>query len=277
MIDRLQEQVESQLGQGLVEDALAAVHQALEQSGDINTSAAILEIRGTIYYEIDDLQQALHDFNQALAQLEQGNEDHELAGRIHSALGATHHALEQPPEAAQHWQLAIRHFESNDPPLMIDVATTANNLGFLYKASGDLDSAENCYHRALKVLHEELGLYDEQTATVYCNLGSLYHQAGFYDQALEMHEVALTTRSKMLGRAHPDTAQSLNNMALTLAANGDHGRAKDHFEGALQSFSSLGGLHAEDFDAVRDNYSSFLRDLGEDELAGEIASRTAGE
>ena len=273
MIQNLQEEVESLLEQGQEDQALEAVDQAMERTDDAHTIAAILEIRGTVHYTADNLEAARDDFYQALEYLSHGEEDYELVGQIHSSLGATYHALEQFADAAQNWQLAIRHFENCDPPLLIDVATIANNLVFLYKSSGDLDSAENCFLRALQVLHAELGLYDEQTATVYCNLGSLYHQAGFHDQSHEMHEIALKTRSKMLGRAHPDTAQSLNNMALSLAASGDHESAKEHFESALKSFGSLGPEYAEDFDAVRDNYSSFLRDIGEAARADEIAAR----
>jgi len=270
----LQEQTEPLLEQGHAEAAIAILDQAFaDNEGDHRARAGILELRGTVHYELDFIEQALADFHQALEELSLGEQDYELSGSIHSSIGAAYHALGQLPETVHHWQLAAQFYESNDPPLLVDVATISNNLAFLYKNANDLDSAENCFLRALRLLHSELGQYDEQTATVYCNLGSLYHQAGFYDQAKEMHEVALTTRSKMLGRAHPDTAQSHNNMALALMASGEYDEARTHFEAALKSFGALGEAYAADFEAARDNYIELLHEVGDYELAEELESR----
>lgn len=274
IIRYLQEQIEPLVEQGQIDDALAILNQALaDNAEDAHCRAGILELRGAIYYEADQLEMALDDFQQAVAELSAGVDDFELAGSIHTSIGACHHALGQLPETVQNWQLATQYYESNDPPLLVDVATIANNLGFLYKGVNDLDSAENCFLRALKIMHGEFGQYDEQTATIYCNLGLLYHQAGFYDQSREMHEVALTTRSKMLGRAHPDTAQSHNNMGLTLMAAGEYEEAQGHFDAAMKSFAALGANYAEDFEAARDNYVELLREVGEYDKAEEIEAR----
>lgn len=272
----LQEQIEPLVEQERIGEAVAILDQALaDNSGDPRCRAGILELRGAMYYENDQFEMALDDFQQAAAELSNGVTDHELAGSIHTSLGACYHALDRLPETVHHWQLASQYYETNEPPLLVDVATIANNLGFLYKNAEDLDSAENCFLRALQIMHSEFGQYDEQTATIYCNLGLLYHQAGFHDQSREMHEVALTTRSKMLGRAHPDTAQSHNNMGLTLMAAGEYEEARGHFEAAMKSFAALGESYADDFEAARDNYIELLHEIGEYDLAEEVASRSA--
>lgn len=271
----LQEQIEPLVEQNQFEAAVAILNQALnDNSNDPRCRAGILELRGAMYYENDQLEMALDDFQQAAGELSAGVDDYELAGSIHTSLGACYHAMDQLPETVQNWQLATQYYESNDPPLLVDVATTANNLGFLYKGVNDLDSAENCFLRALKIMHSEFGQYDEQTATIYCNLGLLYHQAGFHDQSREMHEVALTTRSKMLGRAHPDTAQSHNNMALTLMAAGEYEEARGHFDAAMNSFAALGPAYTQDFEAARDNYVELLHEIGEYEKADEVEARS---
>ena len=270
----LQDKVEDLMEQDQAEAALAVLNKALEEhADDPRMRAAILDLRGTLYYNSDHYEYALNDFNQALTILEEETQDKILEGTIHSSIGATHYAIGKIPETVEQWELAMECYEANDPPMLIDVATIANNLGFLHKQNNDMDSAENCFLKALQILHSEVGQYDEQTATVFCNLGTLYHQAGFHDQALEMHETALNTRSKMLGRSHPDTAQSHNNMALTHMACGNYEEARTHFDQAFSSFAQLGVAYTEDFESVQHNYSELLHEMGEYEKAEEIEAR----
>jgi len=275
-IIELQEQAQPLVDQGQAEEALAIYNAALEsKAGNPHLRAAILELRGTLYYQFDHIDFAMQDFESALAALAEGVTDHQLAGSLHASLGAAHHALNNIPETVRQWQQAMDHYQKNDPPLYVDIATIANNLGFLYKRTGDMDSAENSFLRALQILHSELGKYDAFTATVFCNLGTLYQQAGFHDQAKEMHNTSLTIRSKMLGKAHPDTAQSHNNIALTLMADGNYDDARTHFEAALKSFGALGPAYEEDFQAVRANYIDLLHEVGEYELADELETKYA--
>ena len=176
-------------------------------------------------------------------------------------------------KAAEHWHQAIDFFERHDPPLMLDIAAMANNLGFLYKSAGDLDAAESNFLRALEIVHSQLGQEHEQTATVSSNLGALYQAAGFHEQSREMHMMALETRRNLLGEEHPDTAQSHNNLALALLSTGDRSWARRHFEKALAGFEALGPEYPDDLEAVASNYCDFLREEGETQLADLIAGR----
>jgi tetratricopeptide (TPR) repeat protein len=164
-------------------------------------------------------------------------------------------------------------FEKNDPPLLLDIAAMANNLGFIAKANGDLDAAESHFLRALEIVHSQLGQEHEQTATVSSNLGALYQAAGFFEQSREMHMIALETRRSILGEDHPDTAQSHNNLALALLKTGDRSWARRHLEKALTGYEALGAEYAPDLEAVASNYCDFLREEGETNLADVIARR----
>jgi tetratricopeptide (TPR) repeat protein len=188
-------------------------------------------------------------------------------------LGAADDGLGREEQAVSHWQQAIGFFERHDPPLLLDIAAIANNLGFIAKSAGDLETAESQFLRALEILHSQLGQDHEQTATVSSNLGALYQAAGFYEQAREMHMIALETRRKLLGEEHPDTAQSHNNLALALLETGDRSWARRHFEKALTGYESLGPEYAADLEAVASNYCGFLRGEGEVQLAELIAGR----
>jgi tetratricopeptide (TPR) repeat protein len=283
LIGILQERVESLRAAGDLDEALhaatAAVEKAQQKLGpnldSIDAFASTLEIRGDIHRELGNFEAAREDYRQAIDQLQDRPDQFALIGRLHAGLGAAYDGLERIDKAAEHWQTAIEFFEKHEPPLMLDIAAMANNLGFLFKAAGDLDAAETFFLRALEITHQQLGQEHEQTATVSSNLGALYQAAGFHEQSREMHMIALETRRNLLGEEHPDTAQSHNNLALALLNTGDRSWARRHFEKALADFEALGPEYAADLEAVASNYCNFLREEGESQLAELIAGRVS--
>ena len=281
LIGILQDRVESLRNAGNLEEALHAASAAVEKSQQklgtnlpsIDLFASTLEIRGDIYRELGDFEAAAEDYRQAIDQLQHRPDQFAFIGRLHAELGAAYDSMDRADKAAQHWQTAISFFERNDPPLLLDVATMANNLGFLYKSAGDFDAAESCFLRSLEILHSLFGQENGKTASVSSNLGALYQAAGFNEQSREMHMIALETRRNLFGEEHPDTAQSHNNLALALLNTGDRSWAASHFEKALAAFEALGPEYAEDLEAVASNYCEFLREEGETHLAEIIAGR----
>jgi tetratricopeptide (TPR) repeat protein len=260
-------------------EALDAANQTIEQilssSGmiEVVAYAAALEIRGDIARNTGDYETAVSDYREAIELLQEDTSQNPLIGRLHASLGAVLYNMGDIEATAEVWQAAVRFFENSDPPLMSDVATITNNLGFLYKSQGDFDTAENCFLRSLEILHSEYGEGNCHTADVFCNLGTLYFTAGFYDQSLKMHTSALDIRKQLFSNSHPDTAQSHNNLALTLYQSGEKSFARDHFMKALQAYEELGAECAEDLVAVCNNYCEFLLNEGEPELADEAAAR----
>ena len=257
--------------------ANAAVEKAQQSLGpnldSIDAFASTLEIRGDIHRELGNCELARDDYKQAIDQLEDRPDQFALIGRLYAGLGAAYDGIGREDKAGENWHRAIEFFEKHEPPLMLDIAAMANNLGFLYKNGGDLDAAETQFLRALEITHSQLGQEHEQTATVSSNLGALYQAAGFHEQSREMHMIALETRRNLLGEEHPDTAQSHNNLALALLNTGDRSWARRHFEKALAGFEALGPEYTEDLEAVASNYCDFLREEGEGQLAEVIAGR----
>ena len=281
LIGILQDRVESLRAAGDLDEALHAASAAVEKCqqslgpnlDSIDAFASTLEIRGDIHRELGNYALACDDYRQALDQLENRPDQFGQIGRLHAGLGAAYDGLGRQDKAGQHWHQAIDSFERHEPPLMLDIMAMANNLGFLYKAAGELDAAETQFLRALEIVHSQLGQEHEKTATVSSNLGALYQTAGFHEQSREMHMMALETRRKLLGEEHPDTAQSHNNLALALLSTGDRSWARRHFENALAGFEALGPEYHGDLEAVASNYCDFLREEGETQLADLIAGR----
>ncbi len=283
LINILRDRVQALRAEGDLDEALhaanAAVDKCLQKLGpnldSIDAFASTLEVRGDLYRELGNFEAAREDYRQAIDQLQDRPDRFGLIGRLHAGLGAAYDSVGREDKAGEHWLAAISFFERNEPPLMLDVAAMANNLGFLHKAAGNLDDAETHFLRALEILHSQLGQEHEQTATVSSNLGALYQAAGFHEQAREMHMIALGTRRNLLGEEHPDTAQSHNNLALSLLNTGDRSWARRHFEKALAGFEALGPEYAGDLEAVASNYCDFLREEGETQLAEVIAGRVS--
>jgi tetratricopeptide (TPR) repeat protein len=281
LIGILQDRVQSLRDAGDLNEALHAANAAVEKCqqslgpnlDSIDAFASTLEIRGDIHRELRNFDLAREDYRQAIDQLDGRPDRLGQIGRLHAGLGAAYDGLHREDKAGEQWHLAIEFFERIEPPLLLDIATIANNLGFLYKAAGDLDSAETQFLRALEISHSQLGQEHEQTATISSNLGALYQAAGYHEQAREMHMIALEARRTLLGEEHPDTAQSHNNLALALLNTGDRSWARRHFERALTNFESLGSEYFSDLEAVASNYCNFLREEGEVQLAEVIAGR----
>lgn len=281
LIGILQDRVEALRIAGNLDEALHAATAAVEKSqqtlgpnlDSIDAFASALEIRGDIHRQLGNFDLAREDYRQAIDQLQDRPDRFDQIGRLHAAQGAAYDGLDEEEKAVSHWQRAIEFFEKNEPPLLLDIAAMANNLGFIAKANGDLDTAESHFLRALEIVHSQLGQEHEQTATVSSNLGALYQAAGFYEQSREMHMIALETRRNLLGEEHPDTAQSHNNLALALLNTGDRSWARRHFEKALTGYEALGPEYAPDLEAVASNYCDFLREEGEANLADVIAGR----
>jgi len=232
-----------------------------------------LELRGDLLRELGHHEAARDDYRQAIDQLDSRPDRLDQIGRLHAGSGAAHDALGNTARAVDHWREAIHHFERHDPPLLLDVAALANNLGFLAKAANDIDAAETYFLKALEILHEHLGKDHEETAVVFNNLGALYLASKYYERAREMHMMALETRRKLFGEEHPDTAQSHNNLALAMLETGDRSWARQHFEKALAGFEALGAEYADDLEAVVFNYCEYLREEGESAEAERIAER----
>lgn len=281
LIGILQDRVESLRMAGNLKEALHASSAAVEKSqqalgpnlDSIDAFASALEIRGDIHRELGSFDLARDDYRQAIDQLDDRPDRFDQIGRLHAGLGAAYDSLDMTERAVSHWQKAIEFFEKHEPPLVLDIAAMANNLGFIAKASGDLGTAEANFLRALEIVHSHYGQEHEQTATVSSNLGALYQAGGYHEQSREMHMIALETRRNLLGEQHPDTAQSHNNLALALLNTGDRAWARRHFEKALTGYEALGGQYSADLDAVASNYCNFLREEGEAMLADVIAGR----
>lgn len=263
------------------EEALHAANAAVEKCEQllgpeleiIDAFVNSLEYRADLYLEMGMYVEMADDLKHAIDQLDNRPDRIGQVGRLYALLGTAYDGQQRPEKATEAWQHAVAFFEKHEPPMLMEVAAVTNNLGFMAKANGDLDAAEDYFLKSLELMHAEVGVKHEETASVSNNLGAVYLAAGYLDQAREMHMMALETRRELFGENHPDTAQSHNNLALALLQTGDRAWARRHFEKALAGFEHLGAAYSEDLEAVASNYCDFLRQEGDASLADLIAGR----
>jgi len=256
--------------------AVSTAQQVLDTDpATVDAYVGCLEMRIEVLMAMGSTEAAKDDCTEAIDLLQQRPDKLAEIGRLHASMGAAWDQEGNAEMAAEYWSKAIDYFERNDPPLLLDVAAMANNLGFLYRHAGELQEAETNFLRALEIAHSQLGSGHEKTATICSNLGALYLASGHDEQAREMHMMALNTRRDLFGDEHPDTAQSHNNLALAMVRTGERSWARRHFEKALEAYEALGLEYADDLDAVAENYCEFLRSEGEHHLADVISKRVS--
>jgi len=114
-----------------------------------------------------------------------------------------------------------------------NVATSLNNLAYLYDAQGLYSEAEPLYKQALKILRDMWGNTHPNVATSLNNLAEIYRSQGRYNEAESLYKQALELRKRLLGEAHPDVATTLNNLALLYKAQGRYDEAEPIYKQAL--------------------------------------------
>ena len=101
----------------------------------------------------------------------------------------------------------------------LDVATTWNKLGCLYKRSQRYDDALPCFETTLKIRGEALGPNHKQLAATLSNIAAIKYVQGNHNDAELLYNRALFIRESTPGTNTMDVAASLNNVAAVLVAS----------------------------------------------------------
>ena len=138
------------------------------------------------------------------------------------------------------YQIRLSVLGENHP----DVATSLNNIGFVYKSLGEYGKALDYYERSLKIRISVLGETHPDVATSLNNIGVVYKSFGEYGKALDYFERDLKISLAVLGENHHDVATSLNNIGVVYHSLGEYNKALDYYERDLKiSISVLGDNH----------------------------------
>ena len=114
-----------------------------------------------------------------------------------------------------------------------DVASSLNNLAYLYRSQGRYSEAEPLYIQALALKRQLLGEEHPDVATSLNNLAALYRSQGRYSEAEPLYIQALALKRQLLGEEHPDVVSSLNNLAALYDSQGRYSEAEPLYIQAL--------------------------------------------
>ena len=188
------------------------------------------------FLPIQDLQELIRRTEQ-----QRGVKDANLA-TLYSRLADIYKKRLDRGEAQDYLQeqdLAIEYYQKavalqTELGLEADLATSLNNLAYLYYFQGRYSEAEPLFQQALEMNKRVLDESHPSVATSLNNLAYLYHFQGRYSEAEPLFQQALEMNKQVLGESHPDVANSLNNLASFYESQGRYNEAELLFQQALQ-------------------------------------------
>lgn len=142
-------------------------------------------------------------------------------------------------------------------------AASLNNLGFVNKTRGDINSALNNYEKSLSI-YRSLGDKDHE-CIILLNIANLYYSMGEYLEAIEYFEDSLEAADK------PVDAKTLYALGSSYSKSNDHRRALEYLEKALAKATESGDkqMRASILKALTATYLG----MGDVEKAGNIVEQ----
>ncbi|KOP25803.1 hypothetical protein AMR41_13940 [Hapalosiphon sp. MRB220] len=149
-------------------------------------------------------------------------------------------------------------FASDHP----DVATSLDNLAFLYYSQGRYIKAEPLFVEAL-AMRKRLFVGDHpDVADSLNNLAALYDSQGRYNQAEPLYIDALAMRKRLFVVDHLDVADSLNNLAFLYYSQGRYSQAEPLYIDALAMRKGLFVVDHLDVATSLNNLALLYKDQG---------------
>ena len=115
-----------------------------------------------------------------------------------------------------------------------NVATSYNNIGFVYSSQGDYVKALEMYLQSLKIRLAIFGETHPDVALSYNNIGYIHASQGDYVKALEMYQQSLKINLAIFGETHPNVATSYNNIGGVYKSQCDYVKAVEMYQLSLK-------------------------------------------
>ncbi len=167
----------------------------------------------------------------------------ELQARMLTMIGRTYERMENYAKARPLLERAVaigrEAGEEN-----VTLAQSLNNLGVLYRAGGDLASAEPLLRESLALRRKLLGNEDKDVAVTLVGLARVLNDTGRADEAEPYIRESLAIRRKVLGEEHRETSVSKSELGWLLMRRGDLAAAEPLLREALAiDMKALGRDH----------------------------------
>jgi tetratricopeptide (TPR) repeat protein len=122
-----------------------------------------------------------------------------------------------------------------DQRLLLSMATSINNIGYLRQRAGDAtpDETMQAYKKSLRIKQKILGKDSLSVGKTLNNIGSVHYLKGEFPGALDAYKEALQVMQSNLGDGHPDVATVWSNMGDVHLGMSLKTEALEHYRNAL--------------------------------------------
>jgi len=166
---------------------------------------------------------------------------------------------EAAPIAAKALNLREQIFGPQHP----EVAKSLNNLGDLYRLSGDFAKARPLLERAMAMFEKEPGIDERGLANCLNNLAVLYRESGEYTKAESLFQRAVAIREKVLGPESAELADTLSNFGDVYRYTGDAAKAEPLYQRAIKIFEKTSGPNDPNTAGALNALGDLYRDMGD--------------
>ena len=196
---------------------------------------------GIVYYEQDDLDNALNYFLKALAIFEktQGVNHTQIANLYHN-VGSAYVNTKKYDKAFEYLNKALSIIEDAYGKGHHAAVATYNSIGLLYSELNDPDNALKYLFKALLICKKTFGDEHLETAMTYNNIASVFDDKGNYDKAIKYYFKALKICEKKLGFEHPRFVVLCDKIGRAYYNIGDYDMALEYLSTALSSEKKVG-------------------------------------
>lgn len=206
----------------LTAEEIAKQNAANKETERIARAAAALDNRGNEYFERGYYDKAMDAYSRAL----------KLKRRtFHSMLEEADDLFDETEENKK----IDSDDKEMDPKLLVSMATSINNIGYLRQRAGEAtpDETMSAYKKSLRIKRKILGNDSLSVGKTLNNIGSVYYLKKDFTDALPAYEEALAIMQANLGIDHPDVATVISNMGDVNLALKRRGEALDRYRVAL--------------------------------------------
>ncbi len=188
----------------LRESVLPADHPEVAQS---------LNSLGTVYLNLEELEQAHQHYLRALSIMEKAyGPNHPKVVPPLSNLGLVFKRQGKARQALAVWRRSLRIEEQVLGSAHPDLAISLYNLGNILRGLERYDEAQVAFARALAIREQALGLEHPLLANPLLGLANLAFSRQQYEKALTYYRRSLAIAEKTMGPDHPQTAFALFNL-----------------------------------------------------------------
>ena len=198
-------------------------HMSKEATERIARAAAALDNQGNELFEKGKFDKAMAVYMKAL----------KLKRRtFHSLLDEDEDVLD---DAVLKEEEEAGEKSETDQKLLLSMATSINNIGYLRQRAGDATPEETmkAYKKSLRIKRQILGNDSLSVGKTLNNIGSVYYLRRDFEDAFEAYTEALQIMQANLGEDHPDVATVWSNMGDVLLGRRRKQDALQHYRSAL--------------------------------------------